>query len=37
MIANDARCACEVKSGISIAQAAFDEKKTPVTKKMDLV
>jgi len=37
MIKNDARCTCEIKFGIAIARATLDEKKTPFTKKLDLI
>jgi hypothetical protein len=37
MITNDARCTCEIKSRISMAQAAFNKKKVPFTIKMNLI
>jgi hypothetical protein len=36
LIRNDARCICEVKSGIAMDKAAFKNKKTIYTKKLDL-
>jgi hypothetical protein len=36
MITNDARCAHEVKSRISMTEAAFNQKKTLFTSKFDL-
>jgi hypothetical protein len=36
MITNDARCTREIKSRIALAKAAFNEKKTLVTSKLDL-
>jgi hypothetical protein len=36
MITCDARCTCEIKSRIAMAQAAFNKKKTLLTSKLDL-
>jgi hypothetical protein len=36
MFRNDGRCACEIKSRISIAKDAFNKKKALLTRKMDL-
>jgi len=35
MIVNDARCACEFKSRIAVAVAAFNKKKKLLTSKLD--
>ena len=37
MLPNDVRCACEIKSGIAMAKAAFSKKKTLFTSKLDLI
>ena len=36
MLANDGRCTCEIKSRIAMAKAAFNQKKTLFTRKLDL-
>jgi hypothetical protein len=36
MITNDAKCACKIKSTITMAKAAINKKKTFLTKKLDL-
>jgi hypothetical protein len=36
MIANDTRCAHEIKSSIAMAKATFNKKKNPFTSKLDL-
>ena len=36
MLTNDRRCTCEIKSRIYMAKAAFIEKKTLSTSKLDL-
>jgi len=36
MLTNDGRCACEIKSRIAMAKAAFRKKKTLFTSKLDL-
>jgi hypothetical protein len=35
-ITNDARCTCEIKSGISTAKTTFNKKNTLFTTKLDL-
>jgi hypothetical protein len=35
-ITNDARCTCEIKSGIVMAEVAFNRKKTLYSSKLDL-
>jgi hypothetical protein len=36
MITNGARCTSEIKSGIAMAKAVFNKKKTLFTSKLDL-
>jgi hypothetical protein len=36
ILTNDGRCTCEIKSGIVMAKAAFNKKKTLFTSKFDL-
>jgi hypothetical protein len=36
MLINDGRCACEIKSRIAMAKAAFNKKKTLFTSTLDL-
>ena len=36
MLTNDGRCTCEIKSRIATEKAAFSEKKTLFTSKLDL-
>jgi hypothetical protein len=36
VITHDARCTCEIKSRIAMAKAAFNEKKTLFTSKLNL-
>ena len=36
IITNDGRCTCDFKSGIAMAKAAFNKKKTIFTSKLDL-
>jgi uncharacterized iron-regulated membrane protein len=36
MITNDAKCRREMKYGIVMATAAFDQRKGPVTSKLDV-
>jgi len=36
MLTNNRRCTCEIKSRIAMAKAAFNNKKTPFTSKLDL-
>jgi hypothetical protein len=36
MVTNDATCACEIKSRVAMARAAFNKKKTVFTGKLDV-
>jgi hypothetical protein len=36
MLTNDVRCTCEIKSGIAMAKAAFNKKRTLFTSTLDL-
>jgi hypothetical protein len=36
LLTNDGRCACEIKSRIAMAKAAFNKKRALFTDKMDL-
>jgi hypothetical protein len=36
MISKDARCTCEIKSRIVMAKPAFNKKKAPFTRKLEL-
>jgi hypothetical protein len=36
MLTNDGRCTCEIKSGISMATAAFNKKRALFTSTLDL-
>jgi hypothetical protein len=36
MLTGDGRCACEIKSSIAMAKAAFKKKKNLFTSKLDL-
>jgi hypothetical protein len=36
MVTDDGRCACEIKSRIAMAKAAFNKKKNLFTSKLDL-
>ena len=36
MLTEDGRCTCEIKSRIAMAKAAFNKKKNPLTRKLDL-
>ena len=36
MLTNDGRCACEIKSRIAMAKAAFSKKETLFASKLDL-
>jgi len=36
MITKDARCTCEIKSRVSVANAAFDKKKIIFTSKLEI-
>ena len=36
MLTNDGRCTCEIKSGIAMARAAFNKKKTLFTRTLNL-
>jgi hypothetical protein len=36
MLTNDGGCACEIKSRIAMAKAAFNKKRALFTSKMDL-
>jgi hypothetical protein len=36
MITNDARCTLEIKSTTVMVKVAFDKKKSPFTRKLDL-